>query len=166
MKINIEPLQSDHDIESFSCGVPALEQWLRQIARQHARKGISRTYVAVDPDRREIVRGYYSVTVGEAHSPDLPQDLARKLPKKIPIVLIGRLAVATDMQGKGLGSVLLVDALARIVRISEEVGISAILVDAKNSQAVKFYRHHGFLPLPGDANRLVLPVSTVKVALQ
>ncbi|MEX0958498.1 MAG: GNAT family N-acetyltransferase [Burkholderiales bacterium] len=166
MSINIEPLQSDHDTGSFSCGVQALEHWLRQTAGQHARKGISRTYVAVDPNRRETILGYYSLTVGEAHSPDLPPALARKLPKKIPIVPIGRLAVALDMQGKGLGGTLLADALTRIVRIAGEVGIAAIVVDAKDDQSVKFYRHYGFLPFPDDPQRLLLPVSTAQAAIR
>lgn len=160
MEIQIHPLQSHHDIDAFTCGTAALDSWLRCTAKQHGRKGISRSYVAVEADNQQRVIGFYSLTVGEAETGVLPSVVAKTLPRKIPIVLIGRLAVTTQAQGQGIGGILLVDALKRTVRVSSEVGISAILVDAKDQKAAEFYQHYGFLALPDLANHLVLPIKT------
>lgn len=160
MEIQIQSLQNCHDTEAFSCGKKELDKWFRQIAKQHGRKGISRSYVATDIDSPEKIVGFYSLTVGEAESKSLPEGVARNLPRKIPIVLVGRLAVDTEAQGRGIGSILLVDALRRTVRVASEVGVSVILVDAKDSRAAMFYQHFGFQPLPDSSNRLALSVST------
>jgi GNAT superfamily N-acetyltransferase len=160
MEIQIQPLQSHHDTEAFSCGDDALDNWFRRTASQHIRKGISRTYVAVAPDNPRQVLGFYSLTVGEAETGTLPPTIAKSLPRKIPIVLLARLGVAAHAQGHGIGGILLVDALHRTVRVAADVGISAILVDAKNQKAVSFYQHFGFLALPDSPQRLVLPVKT------
>jgi predicted N-acetyltransferase YhbS len=158
--MEIHSLQSHHDTKSFSCGNDALDTWFRNIAIQHIRKGISRSYVAVEPDDPKQVLGFYSLTVGEAESGKLPATIAKKLPNKIPVVLLGRLAVATHAQSKGIGGILLVDALRRTVRVASEIGISAILVDAKDMKAASFYEHFGFQMLPDSQQRLVLPIKT------
>lgn len=161
MKIQIHALQSHHDTEGFRCGDEALDNWFRRIAKQHIRKGISRTYVAVMPEEPTQVLGFYSLTVGEAETGDLPPSIAKSLPRKIPIVLLGRLGVAASEQGNGIGKILLVDAFHRTVRVASEVGISAVLVEAKNQDAASFYEHFGFQPMPDSPHRLVLPVKTV-----
>ncbi|HNB42568.1 MAG TPA: GNAT family N-acetyltransferase [Burkholderiaceae bacterium] len=158
--MEIHPLQSHHDTESFSCGDQVLDDWFRRTAKQHIRKGISRSFVAVDADMPNRVLGFYSLTAGEAETGSLPAALAKKLPRKIPIVLLGRLAVSTQAQGNGIGGILLIDALQRAVRVAAEVGISAILVDAKNPRAVSFYQHFGFQVLPDSPRRLVLAIAT------
>lgn len=160
MKMQIHPLQSHHDTETFCCGNDALDGWLRQTAKQHIRKGISRTYVAVAPGSPERILGFYCLTVGEAETDTLPSRIAKNLPRTIPVVLLGRLAVATEAKGEGIGGLLLVDALHRTVRVASEVGISVILVDAKDQNAVSFYQHFGFQTLPEASHRLVLPVQT------
>lgn len=160
MGIQIQSLQSCHDTEAFSCGNRELDRWLHQTAKQHGRKGISRSYVAVESNNKEKVIGFYSLTVGEAETKTLPAAVAKTLPRIIPIVLIGRLAVGADFQGHGFGGILLVDALRRTARVASEVGISAILVDAKDNKASAFYQHFGFQPLPDSSNRLVLPIAT------
>ena len=160
MEIQIQPLQSHHDTEAFSCGNTALDSWFRRTAKQHARKGVSRSYVAVDLEKPHHVLGFYSLTVGEAQTETLPAAVAKTLPRKIPIVLLGRLAVAVNAQGQGIGAHLLVDALRRTVRVASEVGISAILVDAKDQKAAAFYQHFGFQTLPDSPHRLVLLLKT------
>jgi GNAT superfamily N-acetyltransferase len=156
----MEPLQAHHDTEAFRCGDDLLDGWLRRIAKQHLRKGISRSFVAVEPGAPRKVLGFYSLTAGEADVETLPAGIAKKLPRKIPVVLIGRLGVLAEMQGRGIGGYLLVDALRRTVRAAGEVGITAILVDAKNENAQSFYRHYGFQPLPDKPLRLILPIGT------
>jgi GNAT superfamily N-acetyltransferase len=158
--MKILPLQSHHDTEAFSCGNNALDKWFHRIAKQHLSKGISRTYVAENPQDPGAILGFYSLTVGEAQTATLPATIAKALPRKIPIVLLGRLGVDAHSQGKGLGGLLLVDALQRTVRVSNQVGIAAILVDAKDENAALFYQHFGFQPLPDSPNQLVLPIQT------
>lgn len=158
--MKILPLQSHHGTEAFSCGNGALDKWFHRIAKQHLGKGISRTYVAEDPEDPRAVLGFYSLTVGAAQTAALPAAAAKGLPRKIPVVLLGRLAVDTRAQGRGLGGLLLVDALQRTVRVAAQVGIAAILVDAKDAHAASFYQHFGFQPFPESPHRLVLPIRT------
>lgn len=160
MEIQIQQLRSHHDTEAFTCGNAALNSWFRRISKQHARKGISRTYVALDPGKPNGVLGFYSLTVGEAETETMPAAIAKNLPRKMPIVLLGRLAVSTLAQRQGIGRILLVDALQRTVRVALQVGISAMLVDAKDKKAAEFYEHFGFQTLPDSPHRLVLPIKT------
>ena len=88
--------------------------------------------------------------------------LARKLPRyPVPIALIGRLAVDSSFQGKGLGSILLVDACQKVVHAGTVLGVAGIVVDAKDAAAETFYRHFGFVPLPGRPDRLLLPAAAL-----
>lgn len=166
MTIQLQPLESHHDIEAFSCGVAELDHWLRRTAKQHTRKGISRSYVAVAADNSTRVLGFYSLTVGEADTGSLPAALAKTLPRKIPIVLLGRLAVDQHAQGQGIGACLLVDALRRTVKVSTEVGIVAMLVDAKDETAASFYQHFGFQALPDLPHRMVLTLNSASSLFQ
>lgn len=164
-RIRFQALQDSHDTAGFTCGVAALDQWLRSVARQHISKGISRTFCAVDADAPKQILGYYSLTVAEIDTDKLPKDVARKLPRRVPLVLIGRLATALTMRGQGLGSMLVIDALRRIVEVSNNVGVTLIMVDVKDNQAASFYQHYGFVPLPDSPLRLVLPVATARQVL-
>ena len=164
-QIQFQALQDNHDTEGFTCGVDALDRWLKSIARQHISKGVSRTFVAIDPANLAQVIGYYSLTVAEIDTDKLPKDIARKLPRRVPLVLIGRLATALAARGQGIGALLLVDALKRIIRVANDVGVTLVLVDAKDDPAASFYQHFGFVPLPDNPLRLALPVDTAKRAI-
>lgn len=161
-RVQFQALQDSHDTAGFTCGVAALDQWLRGVARQHIGKGISRTFCAVDADSPKRILGYYSLTVAELDTDKLPKDIGRKLPRRAPLVLIGRLANSITVRGQGFGSLLVIDALRRIVEVSNNVGVSLIMVDAKDDQAASFYQRHGFVPLPDTPLRLVLPMATAK----
>jgi len=161
-QIQFQALQDDHDTEGFTCGVDALDQWLKRIARQHISKGVSRTFVATDSSTLGRIVGYYGLTVAAIDTDKLPKDVAKKLPRSVPLVLIGRLANSVTMRGQGIGALLLIDALKRIVDVSNNVGVTLILVDAKDAEAANFYRHFGFMPLPDTPLRLALPVATAK----
>ena len=161
-QIQFQALQDNHDIEGFTCGVDALDQWLKRVARQHISKGVSRTFVAIDPANPTQILGYYSLTAAEIDTDKLPRDVAKKLPRRVPLVLLGRLATSVSVRGQGIGKLLLVDALKRIVEVSHNVGITLILVDAKDDQAAIFYRNFGFVPLPDTPHRLALPIATAK----
>src|ERR1700730_11023380 len=116
-------------------------------------------FVAVEETSREV-GGYYSLTTTSVALSAFSPEIVKKLPRYpvVPAVLLGRLAVTRRHQGQGLGGVLLADALKRTSRA--EVGVFAMLVDAKDEAAQRFYEHHGFTLLPGDQRRLCLPIAT------
>ncbi|MDP1612756.1 MAG: GNAT family N-acetyltransferase [Sulfuritalea sp.] len=108
----------------------------------------------------QSLAGFFTLSAGSVNCSDLPESLARKLPRyPVPVALIGRLAVASDFQGKGLGSILLADACRKVAHASATLAVAGIVVDAKDVAAAAFYRHFGFLPLPGQPARLLLPAT-------
>ena len=156
--LSIQALTGRHDRNAFESASEPLDAWLRQTAQQHQRRGISKTFVAVADDVPSRVLGYYALTACEVLTEELPPDLAKKLPRKIPGIRLGRLAVDRAVQGQGLGELLLVDAMERAKRVFEHIGVHALFVDAKDERAAAFYRKYGFRPLPADALRLALPL--------
>lgn len=98
------------------------------------------------------------MSAGSVKCSDLPTAIARKLPSyPIPVALIGRLAVDKDFQGKGLGSILLADACQKVRQAKDTLAVVGIIVDAKDDSVAAFYRHFGFIELPGKPDRLLLP---------
>ncbi|MCP5521838.1 MAG: GNAT family N-acetyltransferase [Verrucomicrobiales bacterium] len=163
----IEPLSAAHDRETFSCGSPPLDLYLRQTAGQHARKGISRTFVLVNetaPTPRPVL-GYFTLNLCQAHGEDLPRELARRLPRDVPALKLGRLAVARDRQGQGLGRLLLVAAMEKVVEVHASAGGIGLFVDAKDETARAWYQRFGFTPLPEQPLQLFLPLATIMEAL-
>ena len=157
--LSIQPLTGRHERSAFESGNAQLDAWLRQTAQQHQKRGISKTFVAVASDAPSRILGYYALTACEVLTEDLPEDLAKKLPRQVPGVRLGRLAVGRSVQGQGLGELLLVDAITRTQLVLEHVGVHALFVDAKDEPAAGFYRKYGFRPLPSDPLRLVLPLA-------
>lgn len=157
--LSIQPLTGRHDRSTFASGSDPLDTWLRQTAQQHQKRGISKTFVAVDEGAPTRILGYYALTVCEILSEELPSALARKLPRRVPGVRLGRLAVDRSVQGQGLGEMLLMNAIDRSKLVLEHVGVHALFVDAKDAGAASFYAKYGFRPLPSDPLRLVLVVA-------
>lgn len=166
MSLESEVVELDklHRRDAFDCGVPELNDYLRKFARQNSKSGLARTYVAVMPGE-SLVRGYYSLSSSAVACSSLPEAARKKLPRyPVPTILIGRLAVDNSMQGKGLGQELLMDALSRIVRAAEVIGVHAIEVHAKDASARKFYAPYGFASLIDDKHHLYLSIAAVKKA--
>ncbi len=115
------------------------------------------------PDSK-IIAGFYTLSQYSVDLGAIPQDIARTLPKYpiVPATLIGRLAVSALFRGQGLGELLLMDALHRSLMLSRQVAAASVIVDAKDDQAVKFYRKYGFLELPNVKGRLFLPMTTIE----
>lgn len=159
----VQPLSRNHDRGSFDCGVPALNDFLRSTARQHQDKGVSRTFVLVDPQSAEPTRilGYFTLSACEGLTESLPPKLAKRLPRRIPGVLLGRLAMDQTLRSRGYGGALLVEAVRRVVATAEHIGIAGMFVDAKDDHAVAFYRKFGFVPLSSNSHRLFLPLDTL-----
>ena len=142
------PLTGSHDRQGFDCGRQELNDWLRQVARQHQEKGLSRTFVATLEAAPDSICGYYALTLVELENRNLPAAWRKKMPRRIPGVKLGRLAVDKKYQGKGLGDLLLVDALTRAQRIYQEAGGIGLFVDAIDEGAASYYKRFGFESLP------------------
>lgn len=154
--MQVQALAGDHDRQEFDCGRQELNDWLRQVARQHQDKGLSKTFVAVREEAPTRICGYYALTLAELENRHLPEAWRKKLPRRIPGVRLGRLAVDRQYQGKGLGELLLVDALTRAQRIYAEAGGIGLFVDALDVQAAGYYRNFGFEAAPDNPLLLFL----------
>lgn len=161
MTYRVEPL-ADHDLDSFECGNVELDDWLARLARAATGQG-TRTYVLVDDDAK--VLGYFAITPHFLDRADAPSRVARGAPRQIPAILLAKLALDQSLHGEGLGAELLVRALETIVEAARRAGGRVIVVDAIDGNAVRFYEHHDFQPLPGNDRRLVLKLSTAAKAL-
>jgi GNAT superfamily N-acetyltransferase len=147
-----EALNDSHLLESFESGVPALDDWLRRRALMNQESGASRTFVVC---RARRVIGYYALAAGAAASNEAPGRLRRNMPDPIPMMVLGRLAVDRCEQGRGLGALLLRDALARTHRVAQELGIVGVLVHAISEEAKSFYQRWGFVEAPSHPMTLV-----------
>lgn len=148
------------DAASFHCGQPLLDEYIRRYASQDVRRNVARVFVATPECDLHRLAGFFTLSAGCISCSELPESLAKKLPRyPVPVALIGRLAVDTPFQGKGLGSILLADACRKVAYASAMLAVAGIVVEAKDEAAVSFYRHFGFLPLPGQATRLLLPAT-------
>ena len=160
---NFVPIQKEHKRKEFDCGNRELNQYLRRYARQNDTKGINKAFVATKPDTPLVIDGYYTISSSTKDSKALPDNIAQKMPSyPIPAALIGRLAVDISCQGQGLGKELLVNALMRIVKASQEIGIYAVRVDAIDIKAKQFYLKHEFISFKDSPLSLFLPLSTIK----
>ncbi len=160
MELRVEVLGPQHNRASFESGVEPLDRYFRAQAGQDARKNMAASFVLVLPDGQ--IAGYYTlsstaVTVGE-----WPPEAVRKLPRYplIPATLLGRLAVDQRQQGKGFGRFLLADALFRAV--SSEIASFAMIVDAKDESARRFYERESFLPFPDQPLKLFRPMADIQ----
>jgi ribosomal protein S18 acetylase RimI-like enzyme len=152
-----EPLSSSHDRTAFSCGVPALDRYLRELATQDVRRRVSNCFVALDPSGK--IAGYYTFAATSLPLTEFPSDQAKRLPRypSFPACLVGRLVVDQRFRSRGLGSQLIVDAIARAVRA--EPAIFALIVDAKDEVALGFYEHLGFQRFASRPMTLYLPIA-------
>ena len=158
----IEPLNTTHDRPGFFCGVEILDRYLQKQAKQDIKRHISRVFVAVEKDCPAKVVGYYTLSSLSIELTQLPENLSRKLPKHpVPAVLIGRLAVSQSARGKGVGKMLLADAVKRVLSVSDEVAVYALVVDAINSHAKDFYERFGFIPFSDNTSRLFLAIKSL-----
>ena len=160
MKV-VELLEKRHDRDDFDCGSEALNQFLRQTARQHIQKGISRTFVLVNTAQPNIIMGFFTLSLCEVQSATLSPQLAQKYPLKIPAVKLARLAVAQAFQRKGLGGILMVEAMQRAVIVAENAGGIGLFVDAKDAAAKVYYENYGFTSLEDNSLVMFLPLSTL-----
>jgi GNAT superfamily N-acetyltransferase len=158
----IEPLGA-HDRTNFSCGSAALDAYLRERASQDVKRLVASCFVALDAATQSIA-GYYTLAAASILADELPPDISRRLPRypSLPAALVGRLAVDQRYHRAGLGAALLADAALRVIK--SEVKAFAIVVEAKDENAVAFYRRHDFSSFASRPRSLFLPLETVRKA--
>jgi GNAT superfamily N-acetyltransferase len=154
-------LAKRHDLAGFASGEQTLDDWLRQRALANLENGASRSYV-VCPAGDDRVVGYYALAMGQVLNREVPGNIRRNMPVKIPAVTLGRLAVDRTAQGQGLGGALLQDAVVRSLRAAEVVAARLMIVHAISPAAETFCLHHGFRRISGDAPALALDLVKVK----
>jgi GNAT superfamily N-acetyltransferase len=154
-----------HDVEEFTCGRESLDRWLRAYASQSQRRDAARTFVTADNGGR--VLGYYTLVAGQIEHQGATESVRRGMSRHfpIPVAIIARLAVDETQQGKGLGRSLLLDALRRILRASNELAVRAVIVDAIDDAAATFYQRFGFEASHLEARLLMVQLAAVRNAL-
>ena len=161
-----EGLARSHDRKAFDCGEPALNEYLVRYARQNHESGGAKTFVAVPPDSPTRILGYYSLCPASLEYARTPEVLRRGLGRyDVPVFRLGRLAVDRTVQGKGLGGQLLISAGIRCLAVAAQVGGLALLIDAKNERAAKWYASYGAIALLDAPLTLVLPLSVIERTL-
>jgi predicted N-acetyltransferase YhbS len=163
------PIRLDDDLSGFDCGNPILNDWLRERAAKSEAARDARTYVVTNQDGNVV--GYYCLSafsVARARAgggwlarnfrgpqaPGAAGGLGWNAPDPVPAVLLGRLAVDVTCQGSGLGASLLADAIDNAVRVAELIGARALIVDAIDDAARRFYEHHEFIGFKHSPGRL------------
>jgi GNAT superfamily N-acetyltransferase len=159
-----EPLSNRHALDTFDCGNEALNRFLKLHALVNQTAGATRTYVACRPAASVI--GYYSLCTGAVEAATAPARVSKGLARHpIPVLLLARLAVAKDAQGRGIGKALLKDALLRVAQAADIVGVRALLVHAKDDTAAAWYAKFGFAPSPTDPLHLYLLIKDLRASL-
>ena len=155
--LRIEPLADRHDRESFTSGVEPLDRYLRHQAGQDARRRVASCFVLVGDDDRVPI-GYYTLAATSIALVELPEALAKRLPRYpvVPATLMRRLAVDARHQGRGHGEFMLLDAFSRALR--NEIASYAFVVDAKDDKAARFYQRYRFRYLVEGGQRLFVPM--------
>lgn len=155
-------LSEEHELGGFASGHPILDEWLRRRALPNQSSGATRTFVVPEASR---VVAYYALASGAIASADATGRFRRNMPDPVPVVILARLAVASDHQGKGVGRALVRDAARRVVAASEVVGLRGLLVHAVDETARAFYVTVGFSPSPTQPMTLMIALSDLRASL-
>ena len=153
-----QPLTARHLLDTFDCGEPSLDEWLKRRALANQLGGASRTFVVADAEDRVV--GYYSLAAGAVSRNLATGGVRRNMPDPVPVLVLARLAVERNAQGMQLGAALLQDAVNRAVSVSQNAGVRALLVHALDDKAKQFYLHYGFAESPLHPLTLMLPLHT------
>lgn len=155
-------LAAEHEVSTFECGVPELDDWLKRRAHQNEANRASRTFVITAGNR---VVGYYALATGAVAHELATGRVRRNMPEPIPVMILARLAVDREYQGKGLGAALLRDALLRTLRASEVAGIRAVLLHTVEDSSKRFYLRHGVAESPIDPMTMMITLAEIERSL-
>jgi GNAT superfamily N-acetyltransferase len=160
----VESLRPHHDRPGFSCGNASLDDFIKTKARKEQELGFSAVFVAAADASSPAILGFYSLSSHSISVQGIPPQTRKRFPRYpvVPTTLLGRLATSITCRGQGLGEFLLLDALQRALVSSEQVGSYAVVVDAIDASAESFYRKYGFLESEERADRLYLPMESIR----
>ena len=160
--LHIEKLQRTYAVEEFTCGQPELDRFLLRHALQAQQANSSQTYVGLSD---QTIIGFYTIVAGEVRHTDAPERVVKGMPRHpIPLLVLARLAVHREWQGRGIGAGLLLDALGRTLQVADIIGVRALAVHAKDSSATALYRHFGFVSSPTDNRHLFMLIKDIRAA--
>lgn len=161
IRFSITSLSDEHDRSLFESASPILDRYFREQATQDVRRLVTACYVATPLDTT-VVAGFYTLAAGSVVLSDLPEAMAKKLPRypAVPVARLGRLAVDRHFTGQQLGAALLWDAAQRA--LASPLAVFALVVEAKDECAATFYRHHGFIPCADQSLQLFLPLASFR----
>ena len=157
------PITPEHRLDGFDSGKPPLDDWLKAHALDNEGKA-SRTFVLSD-DQLTIL-AFYTLATGNVTRTELPRKMRQGLPNPVPVMVLGRLAVDLRHAGKGLGPMLLREAMTRTLKVSRDAGVRALIVHAIDDNAVGFYAKYGFQMFPPETRTLFLPIETIAEAVK
>lgn len=158
--LRIEKLSRRHAVEAFDCGEPGLNRYLNRFAAANQAANAAQTYVGLADD---LVIGFHTLVVSEVRCEDAPDRLSKGLARHpLPLMLLARLGVHRDWQGRGIGAGLLKDAMRRTVQAADIAGIRALAVHAKDEAARSFYQRFDFRDSPTDAMHLFVLVKDLR----
>ncbi len=158
-----EDLNASHNRNDFSCGKAMIDIYFKTQANQDIKRKLSTCFVLVDKELN-LIKGYYTLSNSSIPLALVPDEVKKKLPKSyknIPTTLLGRLAVNLKHQGKGVGKILLIDALKKSYELSKMIGSFAVIVDPLDEEAKSFYLKYGFIKLP-DSGKMFLTIKTIE----
>jgi GNAT superfamily N-acetyltransferase len=163
-RVRLERLDAHHDLAAFDSGNEELDGWLQRHALAAQEMDSARTFVLTRNDR---IVGYFSLTMGSVLRADAPAKLVRGLPSyPVGMVLLARLAVDRREQGKGMGALLLAEALRKAIAAGEAAAARLVVVDAIDDAAVRFYERFGFITAPDHPRRLYRRMKDVRASLE
>jgi predicted GNAT family N-acyltransferase len=163
MPLSIELLTSKkHDRSLFTCGEQSLDEYIKLRASQELKKAVSTPFVLTEPPEKKVL-GYYCLSSNSIDVSDLDEPIAKGLPRYplLPSTLLGRLAVDVSCHGKGYGGYLLLDAMKRTLEATRTVASVAMVVDAIDNNATKFYLKHGFKAFPRMPMKLYISMESI-----
>lgn len=140
-------LKAGHDVAGFACGRAQIDDWLKNRAKKAIESDTARTYVVCRGTRRVV--GYYALAAGAVARESAPSALSRNAPDPVPVIILARLGVHEDEQGRGIGRDLLADAMRRALQAARIIGARALLIHALDAEAARFYAGLGFARLKG-----------------
>lgn len=164
----IELLNKDHDRSSFECGSVEQTGWLRRFSLLAQQADTARVYVACRGGESRVA-GYYALAAGSVEPEGAPGRLTAGAGRHpLPVVLLTRLGVDLEEQGRGLGTALVRDALLQVAAVGTRIGVRALLIHAESQEAARFYKQldPAFEPMPGDPLHLVLPMKNIRAAIR
>lgn len=162
--LNIIPYERKFKREHFSCGKPALDNYILRNVTTDVSSGACTCFVIIDEN--ETVIAFYTLSADSIPSVDAPQELKKKINyPHFPVILLGRLAVDQKYKGKSYGKLLLIDALKKSVLVSKtQVGSMALIVDPIDEEAENFYMKYGFTKIP-DSGKMFMTMRKIEEAL-